>query len=208
MPHPVFVSDPVESMFDVVILPGTKSPIEDMSWLRNRGLERWVLDQAKQGSLVVGICGGFQLMGLEIADPQGVESVPGSIRGLGLLPVRTVLAREKTTRTVSARTPSGIGFDAYEIHMGVTTIDEVGAEPFAVLEDGTRDGIRLGKAVGTYLHGALENPSVAQELLGCPVPDSAGQDKDANYDRLADWFSEYVNHDVLLKQYLANRPPG
>ncbi len=201
VPDAVFLSEPVEEVFDVVFLPGTKSPIEDIAWLRARGLDRWVLDQMDRGSRIVGVCGGFQMMGEAIHDPDRLESNSGSTRGLGLLPVTTRLAREKTTRTVTARTPSGLSFEAYEIHMGVSSIDEDGSEPFALLDDGTRDGIRRGDAIGTYLHGAFENQGVIEELLRHPVPDFHGG-KEFQYDRLADWFAEHVEHDVFLREYL------
>ena len=201
MPDAVFLSEPVEEVFDVVFLPGTKSPIEDMAWLRARGLDRWLSEQMNHGSRIVGVCGGFQMMGEAIHDPERVESNLGSTAGLGLLPVTTRLAREKTTRTVSARTPSGLAFDAYEIHMGVTSIDEDGSEPFAFLEDGTRDGMRRGQAIGTYLHGAFESQGVIEELLGRPAPEFHGG-KQFQYDRLADWFAEHVEHDVFLREYV------
>ncbi len=76
-----------------------------------------------------------------------------------------------------------------------------GSEPFAVLEDGTRDGIRLPNAIGTYLHGSFESRDVIEELLGHPVSDSHGG-KRLQYDRLADWFAEHVEYDVLLREYL------
>ena len=203
MPDAVFLSEPVEEVFDVVFLPGTKSPVEDMAWLRARGLDSWLSDQMNHGSRIVGVCGGFQMMGRAIHDPDGMESTVGSMDGLGFLPVTTRLAREKTTRTVTARTPSGLSFEAYEIHMGVTSIEEDGCEPFALLEDGTRDGMRRGRAIGTYLHGAFESQGVIEELLGHPVPDSNGG-KQFQYDRLADWFAAHVETDVFLREYVEN----
>ncbi len=202
MPDAVFLSDPVEQFFEVVFLPGMKSPIEDMAWLRARGLDRWLSDQMERGSRIVGVCGGFQMMGDAIHDPEGLESDTASVRGLGFLPVTTELAPDKTTRTVRARTPSGLSFDAYEIHMGVTSIDEDGSEPFAVLEDGTRDGIRRPQAIGTYLHGAFENMEVIEELLGHALVDGVAGEKATHYDRLADWFAEYVEHDVFFTEYV------
>ncbi len=201
MPDAVFLSEPVEEVFDVVFLPGTKSPIEDMAWLRARGLDSWLSDQMNHGSRIVGVCGGFQMMGKTIHDPDGLESNVGSTEGLGFLPVTTRLDREKTTRTVGARTPSGLSFEAYEIHMGVTSIEGDGSEPFAVLEDGTRDGMRRGQVIGTYLHGAFENQRVLEELLGHRLPDFQGG-KQLQYDRLADWFGDHVVHDVFVREYI------
>jgi adenosylcobyric acid synthase len=203
MPDAVFLSDPVAEAFDVVFLPGTKSPIEDMSWLRARGLDRWLSDQMSHGSQIVGVCGGFQMMGEAIHDPEGVESGTESTRGLGFFPVTTRLAQEKTTRTVTARTSSGLSFHAYEIHMGVTSMEGVGSGPFAILEDGTGDGLRRGQAISTYLHGAFENQGVIEELLGHPVPDVHG-DKQFQYYLLTNWFVGHVEDDVFLREYFGS----
>ena len=200
IPDATYLSGPVEAQFETIFLPGTKSPTEDMLWLRSLGMDRWLLEHVRRGGRVVGVCGGFQMLGEEIVDSDGVESEVPSVRGLGMLPVTTRLAREKTTRNVRARTPSGIQFEGYEIHMGVTVTRDEG-EPFAVLEDGTRDGVRLSHAIGTYLHGAFENRAVMEELLGRPLPDDDG-DKSIQYDRLADWFAEHVEHDLFFREYV------
>jgi len=196
----VFVTQPTKQQFDAVILPGTKSTIEDLLWLRNTGLEQWIKDQVEGGSLLIGICGGYQMLGLRISDPYAVESPVREVTGLGLLPVETHLLNGKLTRNVFARTPSGLRFHGYEIHMGFTTMI-VDSKPFAILEDGTRDGVRAGKVTGTYLHGALENREVLEELLGHSVASPPTLAKEAGYDRLASWFAEHVNHKVLKSQY-------
>jgi cobyric acid synthase len=86
--------------------------------------------------------------------------------------------------------------------MGVTTAHDT-LPPFAILDDGTPEGICVSGIAGTYLHGALENKAVLGEVLGRGLPEVSFPDKDSHYDRLAEWFSEHVNHDVLLKEYLA-----
>ena len=200
MPSAVYVSAPSDTQFDFIFLPGTKSTIEDMLWLRSSGMEQWILHQAERGARVIGICGGFQMLGEEIADPDSVESTVREIRGIGLIPAKTRLLPEKITRTVSARTPSGIRFEAYEIHMGVTAVAET-CQPFALLSDGLPDGVRLPNVIGTYLHGSLENKGVLEEILGQSLFDTDTSSKDAAYDRLASWFAEHVNHDVLDREY-------
>jgi adenosylcobyric acid synthase len=196
-----YVTAPSEEQFDIIFLPGTKSTIEDMLWLRSTGMERWLLQQVQGGARVVGVCGGFQMLGEEITDPDAVESPVREIRGVGLIPAKTRLSREKITRTVAARTPSGIHFDAYEIHMGITVAPPT-RQPFAQLTDGIHDGIRLPNVMGTYLHGALENKAVLEEILGHSLPASCMSTKDVAYDRLADWFAGHVNRDVLMSEYL------
>jgi adenosylcobyric acid synthase len=107
-----------------------------------------------------------------------------------LLPVTTTLAREKRTRTVRATTPGGACFDAYEIHMGVTTAEgEAPAAPFATLDDGGTDGLRGDRALGTYLHGAFESAAVCAEVFGIEVP--AEPQPAVHYRRLAAWLERH-----------------
>lgn len=186
---------PVARQFDWIVLPGTKNTIADLEWLRGQGFGRWIAQQHEAGAKLLGICGGFQMLGSEIEDPHGMESsAPRSAPGLGYLPVRTVLGREKVTRVVRARTPGGAVFGAYEIHLGETA---GGGEPFATLCDGTQDGVRAGRVMGTYLHGALESPAVVREIFGIEVPAS-----ERCYDRLADWWERSANMRVFEEQFL------
>jgi len=203
LPHAVYVSTPTAERFDAIFLPGTKSTIEDMLWLRSSGMEDWLQGQLRQGARLIGVCGGYQMLGEEIVDSHRVESPVGTVRGLGVLPVRTRLTREKITRKVRAKTPSGILFDAYEIHMGVTTA-AVHSQPFALLEDGTFDGIRQSGVVGTYLHGAFETKAVLEELLGHSIPDREDGGKGSSYDRLADWFIQNVNEELFANEFLGS----
>jgi adenosylcobyric acid synthase len=184
-----WVSAPPGQNYDFVIVPGTKDTIGDLGWLRDRGLDRWIVDQHRRGATVIGICGGFQMLGDTIADPQGVESHRGSVPGLGLLPVETVLTATKTTRVRRATLASGVSAAAYEIHLGVTTCRRP-LPPFALLEDGTPDGASADRVLGTYLHGVLEDPAVCAELLGVPVE---GASKGADYARLAAWFDDHAD---------------
>jgi len=187
-----WIAQPVARQYKVVFLPGTKNTIEDLLWLRERGLEEWILRQKAGGALIVGICGGFQMMGQRVEDPLGVESDVGGVDGLGLLPVRTVLEREKVTRTVSACTRGGVAFRAYEIHMGASEC--AGGEPFAFLSDGRAEGCCVAGAMGTYLHGAFDEAGVAEEMLGLS---GVAANKEEMYDRLADWLEEHSQAGVL-----------
>jgi len=202
LPNATYLSRPVPNQFDAIFLPGTKNTIDDLLWLRSTGLEAWLMGQARAGARLIGVCGGFQMLGQEIIDADRVESQAGAVRGMGLLPARTRLAKEKTTRTVSGRTSRGTAFEAYEIHMGVTTISEE-AKPFAKLDDGRVDGIWSGLIIGTYLHGAFENPRVLEEILDKPMSGDTGDTRSTHYDRLADWFAAHVNRDLLSAEYLS-----
>jgi adenosylcobyric acid synthase len=201
IPNARRIQRPADAVFHCVILPGTKNTLGDLEWLRRMGLFEWILDQHRRGAMIVGICGGYQMMGERIDDPLAMESGIGSAQGLGLLPVRTVLEAEKTTRRVTATTPSGVAFEAYEIHLGVTTGTE-GFAVFATLEDGARDGARSGGCAGTYLHGALENPAVLGELLGRTV--ASLPSREATYDRLADWFEANIDRKRFEELYLCS----
>ena len=186
-----WITAPPQIDYDFIILPGTKSTIADLLWLRASGLADWILVQHRRGATVVGVCGGFQMLGRRIHDPLGVESDLRFAPGLGLLPVATVIGSAKTTRVRTAVTPEGTRFTAYEIHMGVTEA-EGPAGAFAHFEEGGAEGARLPGVVGTYLHGALENPDVCAELFGVPPP--AVIPKAAQYERLADWFECHGRH--------------
>lgn len=151
---------------DLVILPGTKSTVGDLLWLRQSGLEAAILKLAASGTPVLGVCGGYQMLGEVIHDPEGVEyGSPGSVRGLGLLPIETTFFPEKSrTRvraTVLAGPLSGAKLDGYEIHMGATRVN---GEPFCVLEGGKEDGCARGSVWGTYLHGLFDTGELVDKL--------------------------------------------
>src|SRR5580658_2436238 len=154
-----FLEDPAQAgLADVLILPGSKQTLDDLLWIRERGFADSL---ATYSGLLIGICGGFQMLGLSIEDPSGVESggLPRAMPGLGQLPVRTIMRDKKTVRraTGRARLWTAPSFSGYEIHMG-ETVYENGAEPFAeILREGgqqsTSDGAiaSSGRVLGTYI---------------------------------------------------------
>ena len=169
----------------IVILPGSKSTIADLLWLRESGLEVLIKKTAAQGRAVIGICGGYQMLGETLRDPDGVETgeggLPQLVRGIGLLPVDTIFLPEKTRTQVRGEIFSPAkGFDAlkgrriegYEIHMGCSVIREgSGAEPFARLhvQSGEicrekEDGCTAGTVCGTYVHGVFDADDLAWRL--------------------------------------------
>ena len=182
-----WVTAPPAQDYDYVILPGSKNTIADLQWLRDRGLGDWIAGQRQQGATIVGVCGGFQMLGRMIHDPSGAESSAGSAEGLGLLPAETILTTSKTTRVVGGTTVGGVHFTGYEIHLGVTSLAQP-LEPFARLDDGTSEGVRAPGIIGTYLHGAFESAAVCSEVFGTPVSSAP---KDAEYHRLAEWFDRH-----------------
>ncbi|MEG1747275.1 MAG: cobyric acid synthase [Oscillospiraceae bacterium] len=163
---------------DLIILPGTKSTMDDLRWLRQSGLEGAVLKHASAGGAVVGICGGYQMMGGHLSDPEGVES-GGELAGLGLLPTDTVFYSEKTRTRVSGsftataglfETMKEVPFEGYEIHMGRTTLQEK-AIPLVTFSDGDGqthlDGAAAGNVWGCYVHGIFDRAESAGALVNC-----------------------------------------
>ncbi len=143
---------------DAVILPGSKNVIGDLEYLRQRGLDRRIADLARQGRTeIIGLCGGLQILGAEIADPYGLESCGKTLTGLGLLPLTTVLERGKTLKSVSGKhAPSGIPVKGYEIHHGKT--EGMNLVPVVLRDDGEVIGSGgPGQMIwGTYLHGIFD----------------------------------------------------
>ncbi len=164
--HPVLGLRYVESADelgspDFVILPGTKSTLADLLWLRQTGLEAAVQKLAARDVPVLGICGGFQMLGEELADPDGVEAeTPSTVRGLGLLPLRTVFAKEKTRTRVQADVrfrSDTVSVDGYEIHNGTTEpTDGSGASPELLYSK--------NDVFGTYLHGLFDSGELTEAL--------------------------------------------
>lgn len=195
---------------DLVILPGTKSTMDDLLWMRQNGLEAAVQKLAAAGTPVLGICGGYQMLGRTLADPGGVER-GGTLRGMGLLPTATVFAARKTRtrRTAAACAPfAGAKIEGYEIHMGRT--DRGGAAPFCRLEDGAPEGAAQGSVFGTYLHGLFDTgeltAALAAYLAGrrglaldaLPVESHAGY-KQRQYDLLAGAVRASLDMDAVRR---------
>ena len=215
-----FVRSPEEvGAPDLVIVPGTKATRADLAWVRERGLDAAVCARRAAGTPVLGICGGYQMLGVTVADPFGTEGVAGEAPGLGLLPVRTTFAPDKVTERVSARAAAatalwpadGAGaapLAAYEIHMGRTEPcagAPPGRAPFAVAgRDGrvADDGAASddGLVVGTYLHGLLENGAFRRALLerlaarrGVRLPDATAGPPADPFDALAAAVREHLD---------------
>lgn len=150
---------------DLIVLPGTKNTMGDLLWLRQSGLEAAIKRLAEGGTPVLGVCGGYQMLGETLSDPEGVEH-GGTLRGMGLLPCETVFSPEKLNRQTRGRVVSpefaGVSLMGYEIHMGRTR--RRGGSPFAVLEDGWEDGAAEGRVFGTYLHGLFDSGELTDAL--------------------------------------------
>ncbi len=139
---------------DLVVLPGSKATIADLAALRSAGFDVDIAAHRRRGGMLLGLCGGFQMLGRSIADPGGIEGPPAAIEGLGLLDVATMLSAEKRLEPVRGETSDGAPFAGYEMHMGVTEGPDC-ARPFARLADGSPEGAVSadGRVLGTYVHG-------------------------------------------------------
>ena len=150
---------------DMIILPGTKSTMDDLLWLRQNGLEPAIQKLASAGTPVLGVCGGYQMLGETLADPEHTEGTLDFVHGMGLLPIRTTFCAQKTRTRVQAEVQAdafaGAKLDSYEIHMGETEID---GTPFATLSDGKQDGCVVGNVFGTYLHGLFDTGELTHRL--------------------------------------------
>jgi adenosylcobyric acid synthase len=197
--------------FKAVILPGTKSTCSDLQWLHSTGwtdiLERYF----HAGGHVLGICGGYQMLGGRVQDPQGIEGKPGSTRGLGLLPVETELKAPKTT-TLTEFSWEGVPGAGYEIHMGQTRLTD-GRSLLAVHSrnqescrdrDGCRDS--SGRVLGTYMHGLFDSPEITRlwlrriGLSELNVNQAHGPvARDAAYNLLAEHVARHLDIDAIAK---------
>jgi adenosylcobyric acid synthase len=192
---------------DLVVLPGTRATIADLAWLRARGIDRAILDHAAAGRPVLGICGGFQMLGRRVDDPEGVEGEAGaSVEGLGLLDVTTTFAADKVLRLPTG-TALGAAANGYEIHHG--RISRGVAEEFL-------GGARSGNVFGTMWHGSLESDTFRPAFLS-EVAALAGRDhapsgvsfasrREARLDLLGDMVEQFLDVDALLDIALTGVP--
>lgn len=186
---------------DIIILPGSKNTLSDLLGLRKRGLANAIVEARENGKTVIGICGGYQMMGKIVEDPDSIEGELKSLPGLGLLPNRTVISHEKTTRQVNFRFLDDDRIcKGYEIHMGRTDTNN----PFIRFEDGTPEGCMVDeKCFGSYIHGILDNPAVIERILN-PFIDRKTNEKfdpvafrEEQYNLLADWLRKYLDVDKI-----------
>lgn len=204
-----YVSTPEElQKADIVILPGSKSTIADLKKLKETGMAEAIIAASREGKPVMGICGGYQMLGNLISDPEGVEGEPCEMEGLGLLPVATVMDGNKVTRQVRFRFMGHSALcDGYEIHNGRTSLSG-GCDSPCEFESGGSDGCMSGdgKVIGTYIHGILDNDVVIRHLLSAAgAGNGAAQvmDKDTfrqlQYDRLANHLRRHIDIDLLYE---------
>ncbi|MDX6201412.1 MAG: adenosylcobyric acid synthase [Frankiales bacterium] len=199
---------------DLVVLPGTRTTVADLAWLRSRGLDVALSRRAAAGLPVLGVCGGYQMLGGSIVDE--VESAAGAVPGLGLLPVGTVFAESKVlARPRGVALAGGDPVSAYEIHHG--RIEVSGGEALFAT-DGGLEGCRVGSVWGTVWHGVLENDGFRRRLLG-EVATAAGKRwlpgdvafedvREARLDALGDLVADNLDREAVLRLVSAGAPAG
>ncbi|AVV43370.1 cobyric acid synthase [Streptomyces sp. ID05-04B] len=211
-----FVDRPEElADADLVVVPGTRGTVRALQWLRERGLADALVRRAAEQRPVLGVCGGYQILGTRIEDE--VESRLGRVDGLGLLPVRVRFAPEKTlTRPVGEAL--GESVEGYEIHHGVATVD--GGEAFLRDDRGNPlDGCRVGQVWGTHWHGSLESDGFRRAFLRevaaaagrrfVPAPDTSfAALREEQLDRLGDLIEEHADTDALWRLIESGAPRG
>ena len=213
---------------DVILLPGTKNTIQDLLWLRENGLEAKITRLAKKGTIMFGICGGYQMLGGALKDPMQTESALGSVRGMGLLPVTTVFEEEKQleNRTYHIGMPegtfaslSGKKVAGYEIHMGRTeAADNDGAlKPFVIGPDGEVLGYTAGTVAGSYIHGIFDEVVFREtfiDLLYARKGKTRGESehlsiheyREQQFDKLAQILRESLDMDRIYEILELHRP--
>ncbi len=194
---------PIPGDAALVILPGTKSTRGDLAFLRQQGWDIDLLAHHRRGGAILGICGGYQMLGAMIADPEGIEGPAGQTPGLGLLDVTTTMAADKRlTRTQATHAESGLPIEGYEIHIGVTE-GPARARPFAMI-DGLPEGARSadGRVQGSYLHGMFTADAFRRAFLtGLGIaPGAVRYDAgvDATLDELADHLEAHLDVSAIL----------
>lgn len=205
---------------DLILIPGTKNTIGDLLWMRQNGLEAKILKHVSHGKPLFGICGGYQMLGEEIRDPEGLEG-RGSIKGMGLLPVTTVFREEKTRTRIHGTFSevngffsdlSGAQIEGYEIHMGESVSQE--EQGILVLRDGSEevkeDGAQKGNVYGSYVHGLFDSEEVSEKLVLSLLKEKGYEDrevkthdmeeyKNSQYDKLAEILRESLDMDAVYR---------
>jgi adenosylcobyric acid synthase len=189
---------------DLILLPGSKATIADLEALRAAGFHIDIAAHRRRGGMVLGLCGGYQMLGRSIADPGGIEGPPATVEGLGLLDVATILSNDKRLEPVTGTTSDGASFSGYEMHMGATEGQDR-ARPFARLTDGSPEGAIAadGGVIGTYVHGLFADDRQRAGWLarfGAGAPNVAYENLvEQTLDSLAAHLAAHIDLDRLLK---------
>lgn len=199
--------------YDALMIPGTKNVRFDLQWLKDTGWEKPIHDFAKSGGRILGVCGGYQMLGKQVHDPHGIEGDSGSSEGFGLLDIETTLEKEKVLSRSQGNLSDGTYIDGYEIHMGQT---KLGPEAMPMVTVKSRNQTEIedidgavskdGKVEGSYFHGLFDFPDYRNRYLQklspvYPAEDAqaAAEFKQTQYDLLAEHFEQHLDMDKLTE---------
>ena len=189
---------------DLIVLPGSKATIADLTALRTAGFDIDIAAHRRRGGMILGLCGGYQMLGRSVADPDGIEGPPATVEGLGLLDVATTLVPDKRLEAVRGSSCDGTPFAGYEMHIGMTDGPDC-ARPFARFEDGAPDGAVSadGRVIGTYIHGLFADDRQRAAWLRCfaTAPGNLSYEGaiEQTLDALAAHLAAHLDLDRLLK---------
>ena len=198
---------PIPAQAELIILPGSKATIADIHSMRSEGWDVDIRSHHRQGKPVLGICGGYQMLGRRIADPEGIEGPAGEVEGIGLLNVETRLTRSKALRPVTG-VALGEPFTGYEMHVGVTSGADC-SRPFATMDGGRSDGAISadGKILGTYIHGLFASGGLRAAMMARLGSRSMGINYGATVDQalddIAQQLEQHVDIDALIQIAMA-----
>ena len=196
--------EPIPADSRLVIIPGSKSTVSDLVALRNEGWDIDLLAHVRRGGLVLGLCGGYQMLGKFVSDPLGLEGKPGRVPGLGLLNVETTLVSDKTlTRIAGIHVPSGAVVEGYEIHLGTTSGPDC-TRPFALL-GGRQDGAisASGQVMGSYLHGCFSSDDFRSKFLISLGVQASELRFEETIERVLDQLAEHLEANLDLDLILS-----
>ena len=195
---------PIPSDADLILLPGSKATIDDLAVLRAEGWDIDIKAHVRHGGRVLGLCGGYQMLGTRISDPHGIEGPVRSVEALGLLDVETELGSEKRLANVEGTlSASGATFNGYEMHVGKTTGPDL-EQPFLTFSDGRHDGAvsRGGNVMGCYVHGLFSSDAARAAFLSELGSETLGESYEAvvdgALDRLAEHLAQHIDIERLL----------
>jgi adenosylcobyric acid synthase len=189
---------------DLILLPGSKATIDDLAALRSEGWDIDICAHVRRGGRVLGLCGGYQMLGKRISDPHGIEGPARSVDGLGLLDVATELGSEKRLADVSGvLSGSNAAFKGYEMHVGTTSGPDL-ARPFLRFSDGRSDGVISadGRVAGCYVHGLFASDTARAAFLSGFGIEIAGESYEATIDDVLDRFAEHLSQHIDIERLL------
>jgi adenosylcobyric acid synthase len=194
----------IPASIDLVLLPGSKTTIDDLAAFRAQGWDIDIKAHVRRGGRVLGLCGGYQMLGKRISDPHGIEGHPRTVEGLGLLDVETEFGTEKTLEHVSGTlSPSGASFEGYEMHVG-QTIGPDTSRPLLTFAGGRPDGATSpdGRVMGCYVHGLFASDAARGAFLASLGTETSAVSYEAEIDDVLDRFAEHLARHIAIEDLL------